>query len=126
MKEVRNSHPVLREERTIGQRAADALTLFVGSWFFVVSLLLFLGFWILINVLMIFYKWDPYPFILLNLLLSCLAALQAPVILMSQNREAEKDRIRSVYDYKINKKAEREIEQIQKQLDDIKNMLAKR
>jgi uncharacterized membrane protein len=70
-------------------------------------------------------KWDPYPFILLNLFLSCLAAFQAPIILMSQNRTTERDRKRAEYDYAVNRKAEREIEDIQKDLEDIKKMILK-
>ena len=77
----------------------------------------------ILNILVLIYRWDPYPFILLNLVLSCLAAVQAPIILMSQNREAQRDRIRAEYDYQINKKAEREIEDIQKDLDEIKKIL---
>ena len=66
------------------------------------------------------YHWDPWPFIILNLTLSCLAALQAPIILMSQNRQAERDRINAKYDYHVNRKAEREVQDMQKDLDDIK------
>ena len=71
-------------------------------------------------------KWDPYPFILLNLFLSCLATFQAPVILMSQNRSAERDRTRAEYDYLINRKAEREIEDMQKDLEEIKKLIIKK
>ncbi|MBU0469914.1 MAG: DUF1003 domain-containing protein [Nanoarchaeota archaeon] len=83
--------------------------------------------WILINSWFLMKKpFDPYPFILLNLLLSCLAAIQAPVILMSQNRQAERDRINARYDYLVNRKAEREIQGIQKDLDQIKDFLLKK
>ena len=71
-------------------------------------------------------QWDPYPFILLNLILSCVAALQAPVILMSQNRQAQKDRIKAEYDYRVNRRAERGIEQILKDLGSIKGKLSKK
>jgi len=77
--------------------------------------------WIMVNAIWIVFgkTWDPYPFILLNLVLSCLAAVQAPIILMSQNRESQKDRIRAQYDYAVNKKAEKEIQEIKNQLDRI-------
>ena len=76
-----------------------------------------------LNVMAWINHWDPYPFILLNLVLSCLAAMQAPVILMSQNRTTERDRARAEYDYQVNRKAEREIEQIQKTLEIIKRKM---
>ncbi len=111
---------------TFGQISADKLTEFAGSWAFIIGLLIFLLLWIFVNVQMFIYRWDPYPFILLNLLLSCLAALQAPIILMSQNRQAERDRINARYDYLVNRKAEREINNMQKDLDEIKLLLKKR
>ncbi len=79
-----------------------------------------------INLYGIFAKWDPYPFILLNFVLSCLAAIEAPIILMSQNREEEKTKLKAERDYLVNKKSEREIEDIQKDLDEIKKLLKKR
>ena len=78
------------------------------------------------NTLVIIYKWDPYPFILLNLALSCLAAVQAPIILMSQNRTAERDRIKAERDYMINRKAEREIKLLQGDIDEMKKMIRKK
>ena len=81
--------------------------------------------WMVMNFLMIKYKWDPYPFILLNFVLSTLAALQAPVILMSQNRQTERDRINAKYDYQVNRKAEREIQNVQKDLNHIKVLIKK-
>ncbi len=107
----------IKVRRTFGQKAADALTKWAGSWAFILSILFFLLIWMLINsYFLIKYQqgnpFDPYPFILLNLILSCLAAIQAPIILMSQNRQAQRDRIKSEYDYRINKKAEEEIRQI--------------
>ncbi|PIN77611.1 hypothetical protein COV15_01645 [Candidatus Woesearchaeota archaeon CG10_big_fil_rev_8_21_14_0_10_34_12] len=116
---------------TFGQEAADKLTGFAGSWTFIVLLMVLLIIWMILNsYFLISYElgkpWDPYPFILLNLILSCLAAVQAPIILMSQNREAQRDRLRTEYDYKINKKAEREIQNIQKELDEIKKILRKK
>lgn len=122
------THPIFRAKRTFGQKAADGLTKWVGSWTFIIILIAILIFWIMVNAyFFIQYKignpWDPYPFILLNLFLSSIAALQAPIILMSQNREAQRDRIRGEYDYEVNKKAEREIEEIQKQLDRMEKRL---
>ena len=109
--------PIFRIPRTSGQKAADKLTTFAGSWTFIISFCVFLVIWIIINgYFLVQYEtgnpWDPYPFILLNLALSCLAAIQAPIILMSQNRQAQKDRVKAEYDYTINKKAEREIREI--------------
>jgi len=108
---------------TPGQKASDKLTKFAGSWSFIIGLSIIIFVWIIINTFAIVYKWDPYPFILLNLGLSCLAALQAPVILMSQNRQAERDRLNAKYDYQVNRKAEREIQQIIKSLNHIKRKL---
>jgi uncharacterized membrane protein len=118
-------HPSLRQRLSLGQRAADKLTQFCGSWKFIIALLFFMGIWIALNVLMIIFRWDVYPFILLNLILSCLAAIQAPIILMSQNRQTERDRITAQYDYKVNRKAEREIEEIQKDIKEIKLLIKK-
>lgn len=98
---------------SFGSRAADRLAKYAGSWTFIIGFMIFLIIWMILNTAMIFLgEWDPYPFILLNLVLSCLAALQAPVILMSQNRQTEKDRRKAEYDYKVNRKAERGIEEI--------------
>jgi len=107
---------------TFGQKAADNIAKWAGSWTFIISFILLLVVWMAINVYAAF-AWDLYPFILLNLVLSCVAALQAPVILMSQNRQAQKDRQKADYDYAVNRKAEREIAQIQKQLDRIERKL---
>lgn len=113
---------------TIGQKAADILTKSAGSWTFIILFLIFIIIWMIINAyFLIEYKsgnpFDPYPFILLNLVLSCLAAIQAPIILMSQNRESQRDRIRAEYDYKVNRKAEKEVEEIKKQLNRIEKKL---
>lgn len=108
---------------TLGQRSADAVSAFVGSWKFIIITCVVILFWILANIYFVFIKWDPYPFILLNLTLSTLAALHTPIILMSQNRQAEIDRIRAEYDYKVNIKAEKEIKDMQKDLDQIKVMI---
>jgi len=109
---------------TFGQKTADYLTNFGGSWTFIIIFLIFVLLWVYINVkLIITNPFDPYPFILLNLLLSCLAALQAPIILMSQNRASERDRARAEYDYAVNRCAEKEIRDIRGDLDIIKKAL---
>ncbi|MCD6092797.1 MAG: DUF1003 domain-containing protein [Candidatus Aenigmarchaeota archaeon] len=108
---------------TFGQRAADNLTHFCGTWTFIIALLIFIIIWIGLNITMWIYRWDPYPFILLNFCLSCLAAIQSPIILMSQNREEERARIKAERDYMVNRKAEREVENMQKDLDEIKNLI---
>lgn len=112
-----------KHKLTLGQRAADKLTSFCGSWTFIISVLIYIFFWVIFNMVAFMRHWDPWPFIILNLTLSCLAALQAPIILMSQNREAERDRRRSEYDYQVNRKAEREIENMQKDLEEIKKLI---
>ena len=103
-------HLPYKPSRTFGQRAADMLTKWAGSWIFIILIGVLLFIWILINTLWVLFgeTWDPYPFILLNFILSTLAALQAPIILMSQNRQAQKDHLRAEYDYAVNKKAEKE------------------
>lgn len=121
----KEEHPSLEPKPTLGQKAADKLTMFCGSWLFIVLLVIIMIIWISINVLLLIFRWDPYPFILLNLILSCLAVIQAPIILMSQNREAQRDRLMAQYDYNVNKKAELEIEDMQKDLHEIKDALSK-
>ena len=111
------------ERRTFGEKSADNLAKWAGSWGFIITFFVFILVWMTVNIYGWLNSWDPYPFILLNLVLSCLAAIQAPVILMSQNRQAEKDRRKSEYDYKVNRKAEREIEAVQEQLDRIEKRL---
>lgn len=103
---------------TTGQRLADNVARFGGSWRFIILFGLFLAIWIMINALLLSNKgFDPYPFILLNLMLSCLAAIQAPLIMMSQNRQEEKDRQRAKKDYMINLKSEMEIRLLHEKLD---------
>lgn len=105
---------------TLGQKLADKIATFGGSWTFIISFFSFLTIWILINVIFLNSKtFDPYPFILLNLILSCLAAIQAPIIMMSQNRQEQKDRQRADHDYKINLKAELEIKLLSEKMDHI-------
>lgn len=104
--------------RTIGQKVADKVASFGGSWKFIIFFGVFILLWILANIYILMNKgFDPYPFILLNLILSCLAALQAPVIMMSQNRQEEKDRERAKKDYMINLKSELEIRMLHEKLD---------
>ena len=103
---------------TFGQRIADKVASFGGSWTFIISFGIFLLIWILLNIFWLANKgFDPYPFILLNLILSCLAAMQAPVIMMSQNRQEEKDRERAKNDYMVNLKSELEIRMLHEKID---------
>ena len=106
------------EQYTFGQNLADKVASFGGSWTFIISFGLFLFIWIITNVFVLVSRpFDPYPFIFLNLILSCIAALQAPVIMMSQNRQEEKDRSRAKKDYMINLKAELEIRMLHEKID---------
>ncbi len=106
------------ETLTSGQRISDKVARFGGSWKFIILFGVILTLWIVYNVwAAIRYRFDPYPFILMNLILSCIAALQAPVIMMSQNRQEEKDRMRSENDYMINLKAEMQIRSLHQKMD---------
>lgn len=106
------------ERRTMGDKLADKVTEIAGSWGFIIVFCLFLILWMIINTIMIV-KFDEYPFILLNLILSCIAALQAPVIMMSQNRAAKKDSLRSLNDYKTDLKSELILEVLHEQMKDL-------
>lgn len=106
---------------TFAQRAADNLAKFAGSWTFIIAFFVILALWIMANSILLSKPFDIYPFILLNLILSCLASIQAPVIMMSQNRQEQKDRLRGINDYKINLKSEIIIEDIHLKLDSIIN-----
>ena len=101
-----------KEKYTLGQRAADKIAKFAGSWAFIFSFTGVLILWMAVNTVLATKAFDPYPFILLNLVLSCVAAIQAPLIMMSQNRQEEKDRHRAENDYKVNLKTEIMIEDI--------------
>ncbi len=115
-----------KENLTIGQRWADRMTRWAGSWTFILIFTIFLIAWISVNLyVLVIRPFDPYPFILLNLFLSCLAAIQAPIILMSQNREMERDRHRAELDYYVNRRAEREIKVLQKEILEIKSIISK-
>jgi uncharacterized membrane protein len=109
--------------RTLGQRAADLIAKWAGSWTFIITLAALLALWVGVNIVAAFGRWDPYPFILLNLLLSSMAAFQAPIILMSQNRVAERDRAKSAQDLAVDRKAESEIRDMQEDLEEIKRMI---
>jgi uncharacterized membrane protein len=113
-----NIEPDFQENLTLGQRVADKIAAFGGSWTFIIAFFSFIVLWMAVNVwLLVSRPFDPYPFILLNLILSCLAAIQAPIIMMSQNRQEQKDRIRNEHDYKINLKAELEIKLLHEKID---------
>lgn len=113
-----NIQDEIEAELTFGQRIADKVAAFGGSWTFIITFFSFILIWMLINIWVLSSKpFDPYPFILLNLILSCLAAIQAPIIMMSQNRQEQKDRQRAEHDYKINLKAELEIKLLSEKID---------
>lgn len=118
--EILSEHPRLPgdDKRTLGERFSDRLAAFGGSWRFILLFGMILVVWIAINSLVaLSTPFDPYPFILLNLILSCVAAIQAPIIMMSQNRQESKDRQRAEYDYRINLKAELEIRHLHEKVD---------
>ena len=115
---TRNVETEFEREWSFGERLADRIASFGGSWKFLIYFGIFIALWIGINSLVLLQRPpDPYPFILLNLILSCLAAMQAPVIMMSQNRQEDKDRLRSQHDYQVNLKAELEIRQLHEKID---------
>jgi len=113
----RNPNQMIEEEASFGERIADTVARFGGSWSFIMLFLIFLIAYATINVLLHQKAWDPYPFILLNLFLSMLAAIQAPVIMMSQNRQDTKDRLRSELDFDVNRRAESEIQGLARKLN---------
>jgi CRP/FNR family cyclic AMP-dependent transcriptional regulator len=130
VRSMRNPNEVIEEEATWGDHIADAVARFGGSWAFILSFLASLAVYICINAFLGRSAWDPYPFILLNLFLSMLAAVQAPVIMMSQNRQDTKDRLRGELDYDVNRRAESEIQGLSRKLqllgdkiDDIEDLL---
>jgi len=119
---ARNVNEEIEEQETFGERVADGVARFGGSWGFVISFGVILLVYVTINS-RLSHPWDPYPFILLNLFLSMLAAIQAPVIMMSQNRQDAKDRLRSEMDYRVNLKAELEIEELLQRVGKIEKIL---
>lgn len=119
--------PIIDNRLSMGQRAADKIAEFGGSWKFIIVFFLVLIVWIIMNAWFLGKKsFDPYPFILLNLILSCLAAIQAPIIMMSQDRLEQKDRMRGENDYKVNLKAELEIKLLHEKLDHLTFIQSKR
>ena len=115
---TQNISEAVKEKQTLGDRVSDRVASFGGSWTFILSFLAVLLIWISVNAFQVMRQpFDPYPFILLNLVLSTIAALQAPVIMMSQRRQEEKDRLRAENDYRVNLKAELEIRQLHEKID---------
>lgn len=117
MRAARNPNAMIEEEETFGERIADRVAGFGGSWTFIITFCAGLVIYSLTSILLRDKSWDPYPFILLNLFLSMLAALQAPVIMMSQNRQDSKDRLRSELDFEVNRRAEAEIQALSQKLN---------
>lgn len=113
------------EKITFGQKAADAVARFAGSWAFIFSFIAVMVIWMVMNVLLAAKAFDAYPFILLNLVLSCIAAVQAPLIMMSQNRQEVKDRKRAENDYRVNLKSEFVIDALYKKLESVSEMQKK-
>ncbi|MEP7067635.1 MAG: DUF1003 domain-containing protein [Usitatibacter sp.] len=121
---LRNLNEIADEKMTVGERIADLVARFGGSWTFIIAFGVFLGVWMAVNAAWILSAPpDPFPYIFLNLILSCLAALQAPVIMMSQNRQATKDRLQADQDYQVNIKAEFAIQQLHRKLDEMRASL---
>jgi len=130
---ARNPNEVIEEGETFGERIADTVASFGGSWTFIITFLVVLVGYSLISSLLGNRSWDPYPFILLNLFLSMLAAIQAPIIMMSQNRQDKKDRLRSELDFDVNRRAESEIQGLARKMnllgdkiDDVEELLRKK
>jgi uncharacterized membrane protein len=121
----RTWHQRHRAEMTLGERVADMTAHTIGSWPFIIAQSIFVGLWIALNLAAWVKRWDPYPFILLNLAFSVQAAYAAPIIMMSQNRQAERDRIQAQADLDTNVKAEAEIEDVQETLARIEQALAR-
>ncbi len=132
LRAARNPNEVIEEKETTGERVADTVASFGGSWTFIIAFGLVLTVYAALNVGLRQRAWDPYPFILLNLFLSMLASIQAPIIMMSQNRQDKKDRLRSEMDFDVNRRAESEIQGLSKKLhllgdkiDDVEALLRK-
>jgi len=120
---ARNPNEIIEQEATFGERVADGVAGFGGSWTFIISFLASLVVYSAVNVALGRRAWDPYPFILLNLMLSMLAALQAPVIMMSQNRQDTKDRLRGELDFAVNRRAEAEVQELSRKLNAVVDKL---
>jgi uncharacterized membrane protein len=119
----RNPNEVIEEEATLGDRLADSVARFGGSWRFILSFLAVLVVYTALNIFLGRQAWDPYPFILLNLFLSMLAAIQAPVIMMSQNRQDAKDRLRGELDFDVNRRSETEIQGLARKLNQLEDKI---
>jgi len=133
LRAARNPNEIIEKEATLGDRLADGVAAFGGSWKFIITFTVVLVSYTAMNVALGQKAWDPYPFILLNLFLSMLAAIQAPVIMMSQNRQDTKDRLRGELDFDVNKRAEAEVQSLSRKLnlvidkiDDVEEMLRSR
>jgi uncharacterized membrane protein len=133
LRATRNANEVIEEQATFGERLADAVAHFGGSWSFIVAFGFVLSVYVAVNSILRGNAWDPYPYILLNLFLSMLASVQAPVIMMSQNRQDTKDRLRGELDYEVNRRAEAEIQGLSRKLnlvdekvDDLADLLRKK
>lgn len=119
--QIKNVNELADQRMTVGERVADLVAKFGGSWTFIGCFMLFLVLWMAVNTVFLFVRPpDPYPYIFLNLILSCVAALQAPIIMMSQNRQAAKDRLQADQDFQVNIKAEFAIQQLHRKLDDLR------
>jgi uncharacterized membrane protein len=114
---IKNVNEAFEKQLTLGQRTSDRVANIVGSWPFIIFQSIFLAVWVILNVAAVIHHWDPYPFILMNLILSMQAAYTAPIIMMSQNRQADRDRLEAHNDYIINKKAEEEIRTVMDHLE---------
>jgi uncharacterized membrane protein len=119
VREIRNLNEKLTAERTVGQKIADSVASGMGSWRFIIIQTLVVVVWMILNMVAFMHHWDPFPFILLNLVFSTQAACAAPIIMMSQNRSAERDRAQAQNDYETNIAAKEEIEQLMRRLDAI-------
>ncbi|HEX3661991.1 MAG TPA: DUF1003 domain-containing protein [Acidobacteriaceae bacterium] len=124
LRATRNANEIIEKQETFGERIADSVAGFGGSWTFIIAFAVILAVYTSINVVLDKKAWDPYPFILLNLFLSMLAAIQAPVIMMSQNRQDTRDRVRSELDFDVNRRAETEIQGLARKLSLIDDKVA--
>jgi len=118
-KNIKTWHDTHKESATFGQKLADTVAGGMGSWRFIIWQTIIVAAWMLLNVIALLHHWDPYPYILLNLLFSTQAAYAAPIIMMAQNRQSERDRAQADSDYRTNVAAKKEIEELMKRLDNI-------
>src|SRR5271157_3163558 len=121
---LRPPDEIIEEQYTFGERIADVVASFGGSWTFIIVFALFMAIYVAINIALAMRAWDPYPFILLNLFVSALAAIQAPVIMMSQNRQDKKDRLRSEMDFEVNRHARTELQGVAQKLNNVGDRIA--